>query len=133
MESMYFDRRIETTSRGDLTAHQTLRLQLLLKELLGSNSFYGRKLRESGFTDSQMLHSLDDVRRLPFTCKDELVEDQEGHPPFGTNLTYPLDRYIHLHQTSGTMGKPLRWLDTMESWDWWARCWGAVYRGAPPA
>jgi phenylacetate-CoA ligase len=28
------------------------------------------------------------------------------------------------------MGSPLRWLDTRESWDWWARCWGAVYRAA---
>jgi phenylacetate-CoA ligase len=28
------------------------------------------------------------------------------------------------------MGKPIRWLDTRESWDWWARCWGAVYRAA---
>ena len=105
MEVTYFDRKIETAGHDDLIAHQTSRLQMLLKELLASNSFYGRKLRESGFTDARMLRSLDDVKRLPFTCKDELVEDQNGHPPFGTNLTYPLDRYIHLHQTSGTMGK----------------------------
>ena len=24
----------------------------------------------------------------------------------------------------------IRWLDTQESWDWWARCWGFVLRGA---
>ena len=52
-------------------------------------------------------------------------------PPYGTNLTYPLERYVKLHQTSGTTGKaPIRVLDTEESWDWWARCWGHVYRGA---
>jgi phenylacetate-CoA ligase len=130
MEPTYFDREMETASREDLVTHQTSRLQMLLKELLASNPFYGAKLRESGFTDVRMLRSPDDVRRLPFTCKDELVENQNEHPPFGTNLTYPLDRYIHLHQTSGTMGKPLRWLDTRESWDWWARCWGAVYCAA---
>jgi phenylacetate-CoA ligase len=28
------------------------------------------------------------------------------------------------------MGKPMRWLDTPQSWDWWARCWGTVYRAA---
>ena len=56
--------------------------------------------------------------------------DQAAHPPFGTNLTYPLDRYVRVHQTSGTSGAPLRWLDTQESWDWWARCWGFVLRGA---
>jgi phenylacetate-CoA ligase len=35
-----------------------------------------------------------------------------------------------MHQTSGTSGKPLKILDTSESWDWWLRCWSFVYRGA---
>ena len=49
----------------------------------------------------------------PFTTKAELVADQAEHPPYGSNLTYPLDRYSRLHQTSGTStGRPLRWLDT---------------------
>jgi phenylacetate-CoA ligase len=130
MELRYFNRKIETANREYLTELQMSRLQLLLKELLASNPFYGRKLRDSGFTDVRMLASLDAVQRLPFTRKNELAVDQDAHPPFGTNLTYPLDRYIRLHQTSGTMGKPLRWLDTPESWDWWARCWAAVYRAA---
>ena len=37
---------------------------------------------------------------------------------------------MRVHQTSGTTGAPLRWLDTQESWEWWARCWGFVLRGA---
>jgi phenylacetate-CoA ligase len=56
---------------------------------------------------------------LPPLTKRELVEDQERHPPFGTNLTYPLERYTQLHQTSGTTGPPLRVLDTAEDWAWW--------------
>ena len=40
----------------------------------------------------------------------------EGAPPFGTNLTYPLDRYTQLWQTSGTTGPPLRVLDTGGPW-----------------
>jgi phenylacetate-CoA ligase len=130
METSYFDKAIETASREDLAAHQLSRVRVLLKELLASNPFYGRRLRDTGFTDERLLHSLQDLRSLPFTSKSQLVEDQETHPPFGTNLTFPLERYVHLHQTSGTMGKPLRWLDTRESWDWWARCWGAVYCAA---
>jgi phenylacetate-CoA ligase len=125
----YFDA-IETASRDNLIAHQTSRLQALLKELLLSNPFYQEKLRDSQFDDARMLRSLDDVKLLPFTHKGDLVSDQDGHPPFGTNLTYPAGKYIRLHQTSGTMGKPLRWLDTRESWDWWARCWAAVYHAA---
>lgn len=130
MEQSYFHRAIETAGAEDLAAHQVSRLRVLLKELLASNPFYGTKLRGVGLTDARLLHSLEDLNSLPFTCKSQLVEDQETHPPFGTNLTFSLDRYTHLHQTSGTMGKPLRWLDTSESWDWWARCWAAVYFAA---
>jgi len=130
MEISYFNRDVETASREDLAVHQMSRMGVLLKELLASNPFYGTKLRDAGLTDAQMLSSLEDFKSLPFTQKSELVEDQESHPPFGTNLTFSLDRYVHLHQTSGTTGKPLRWLDTRESWDWWARCWAAVYCAA---
>ncbi len=129
-KTSYFHRAIETASREDLAAHQMSRMRVLLKELLTSNIFYGTALRDAGFTDVRLFHSLEDLKFLPFTRKSRLVADQETHPPFGTNLTFPLDQYIHLHQTSGTTGKPLHWLDTRESWDWWARCWAAVYYAA---
>ncbi|MBI3454398.1 MAG: phenylacetate--CoA ligase family protein, partial [Candidatus Rokubacteria bacterium] len=29
-----------------------------------------------------------------------------------------------------TTGAPIRWLETQASWEWWARCWGFVFRGA---
>jgi len=51
--------------------------------------------------------------------KHDLVLDQQRNPPFGTNLTHPLERYTQLHQTSGTTGPPLRVLDTAEDWAWW--------------
>ena len=130
MEISYFHQGIETAGREYLARHQLSRMRVLVKELLASNPFYGRRLRDAGLTDVRMLDSLENLKSLPFTQKSELVEDQEAHPPFGTNLTFPLERYIHLHQTSGTTGKPLRWLDTRESWDWWARCWAAVYYAA---
>jgi phenylacetate-CoA ligase len=74
----------------------------------------------------------DDYERLPYTSKAELVADQAAHPPFGTNLSHPLDQYVRLHQTSGSSGRgPLRWLDTAESWDWWRRVWADhVYAAA---
>lgn len=117
----------ESLSRDDLLAHQLQRLRAGLAEVLRTNAFYRRKLGE---LDPGDLRSLDDVRRLPFTTKKELTEDQLAAPPFGTDLTYPLARYVRLHQTSGTTGKPLRVLDTEESWEWWARSWARVYRAA---
>ena len=64
---------------------------------------------------------------LPPLTKQELVADQAAHPPFGTNLTYELDRYVAMHQTSGTTGPPLRVLDTAEDWAWWRACLARSY------
>lgn len=111
-------------TRADLKALQLEKLRSGMDELLASNRFYkGRH---------HSVKSWSDFYELPFTTKSELVEDQLEHPPFGTNLTYPLDDYVRLHQTSGTSGgRPLRWLDTAQSWDWWASIWANhVYRAA---
>ena len=79
---------------------------------------------------SRALRLLDDLTRLPMTAKAELVADQEAHPPWGSALTEPLDRYTRYCQTSSTTGRPLRWIDTGESWQWMLECWKTVYRGA---
>ncbi|MEO7299966.1 MAG: thiamine phosphate synthase, partial [Verrucomicrobiota bacterium] len=67
---------------------------------------------------------------IPFTTKQELVADQQKIPPFGSNLTFPLENYTRFHQTSGTTGTPLRWLDTPESWNWMVENWVEVFRAA---
>src|SRR5207249_8793758 len=72
---------------------------------------------------------------VPFTRKQELGEDQQAHPPYGTNLTYPLERYTRYSETSGTSNVPLRWLDTAESWSWMVDNWVRVLQAsgvAPP-
>jgi len=113
--------------RREIEAHQLEELRSLLVELIPANPFYTRKLQGSGVTFD--VASLQDyTARFPFTTKPELAEDQRHHPPFGANLTYPLDRYTRFHQTSGTHGAPLRWLDTPESWEWLVDNWTEVFR-----
>jgi hypothetical protein len=70
------------------------------------------------------------AQRIPLLTKDELVEDQKRHPPFGTNLTFELERYTHVHQTSGTTGVPLKVLDTTEDWAWWRTGLARTFRAA---
>jgi len=125
-----FDRTLETLPHERLSLHQWRCFRAMARELLASNPFVGAKWGAAGVRSVDDLADWDDFRRLPFTRKVELVEDQAAHPPFGTNLTYPLERYVRVHQTSGTSGQPIRWLETQESWEWWARCWGFVLRGA---
>jgi phenylacetate-CoA ligase len=101
------------------------RLNALLALVAERNAFQRERLR-----GRVPLPGLDALAKLPFTTKDDLVADQERNPPFGTNLTYPLERYSHLHQTSGTSGTTLRVLDTPEDWAWWRRNLGVVFRAA---
>jgi phenylacetate-CoA ligase len=99
------------------------KLPELLSVVLRDNPFYSAKLR--GVTPDS------DLAALPFTLKQELIEDQQAHPPYGSNLTYPLDRYTRFCQTSATTtGTPMRWLDTPESWDWMIGNWARVYQAA---
>lgn len=97
------------------------RFRDLLAEVLPRNRFYARKYPH---LRPDEIRSLDDVLRVPPTCKAELVADQLQYPPYGSILTYPLDHYTRLHQTSGTSsGKPLRRLDTPQSWQGLLKCW----------
>ena len=121
---------METLDPETLKHHQLARLVALVRAALPANRFLGARCAWAGVADLRDLRTWDDFQRLPLTPKSELVEDQAAHPPFGTNLSFPLDRYLRVHQTSGTTGTPLRWLDTEESWDWWARCWTVVLRAA---
>ncbi len=127
----FFDQATEALPREKIADLQLQKLQAMLAELWGKNAFYTNKMKVAGVEPGDVLRgSLDGLARLPMTTKNELMEDQAAHPPFGTNLTYPLEAYVRFHQTSGTTGTPLRVLDTDESWDWWGRCWGYVLCGA---
>ena len=100
------------------------RLNALLAVVAEENAFQRERLPAVPLT----LASLDELAGLPITRKEDLLADQAAHPPFGSNLTFPLERYTHLHQTSGTTGATLRVLDTTEDWAWWTRGLARVLR-----
>ncbi|HXJ49692.1 MAG TPA: hypothetical protein VNF91_11035 [Candidatus Acidoferrum sp.] len=113
-----------TTDPDELRDLQLRKLRAGLAEVLAANAFWRDRLHD--------VRGWGDFERLPLVTKADLLADQAAHPPFGTNLTYPLERFVRLHQTSGSSGdQPLRWLDTAESWEWWLEIWAEhVYRAA---
>ena len=116
-------------NREALQAAQLDRLRALIKAARSSNRFQAGKL--AGLKSDSELASLDEfTRAVPFTTKLEIATDQLANPPYGTNLTFPIERYTRFHQTSGTSGIPIPWLDTPESWDAMAESWVEVYRAA---
>jgi phenylacetate-CoA ligase len=112
-------------TRDEIARAQSAALASLFAEVLPGHPFYARKL--AGL-DLARLSFPADLARLPFTTKAELLASQAERPPYGDLLAFPTERYSRLHQTSGTSGTPLRWLDTPESWSFLVDCWLALFR-----
>jgi len=115
----------ETWRRADravLRQHQLDRLNQLLCRVISDHPFYREKYRGVDLP----LASLDDLRRLPLLEKHELI----GLDGAATICGLPHERYVRMHQTSGTTGCPLRLLDTAEDWAWWLECWQYVLDAA---
>jgi phenylacetate-CoA ligase len=117
----------DVPTREVIGSDQLAQLRRLLGAILPDNAFYRNKLAK---TDPAIASLEDFSARFPFTMKQELADDQRAHPPFGSNLTFPLTSYTRYHQTSGTSSAPLRWLDTPGSWNWMVENWREIYRAA---
>lgn len=107
---------------------QLAQLKQLLQAIGRTNRFYAPRLAGIHTDDFSSVEEFSQA--IPFTTKTELVADQAAHPPHGTNLTFPDDRYTRYSQTSGTSGIPLVILDTNESWTWMLDNWSRVYSAA---
>jgi phenylacetate-CoA ligase len=127
MTATSFDerRRIRALDRSSLSRLQLEKLNHLLAEVLAHNAFYQSKL--SGCP--ARLQTLEQLAALPQTSKEEL-QPQAGGDPFAANRTYPIERYVRCHQTSGTRGRPLIVLDTADDWSWWIDAWQFVLDAA---
>ena len=110
---------------ADIAEVQAAKLRVLLTGHVPHSPFWSAKLAG---VDLAAVRSADDLSRLPLCTKQELVDDQATNPPFGTVPTKPAARYNRVHQTSGTTGEPLRWLDDADGWAWFGRCWEEIYR-----
>ena len=119
----------ECLARTNLQTAQLRRLRGLLSTIQDRNRFYTRKFDAAG-VNINAIDTLEALQELPLTTKVYLSADHEDLPPWGTAHTEPLNRYTRYHQTSSTTGRPLRWLDTNQSWQWVVDCWKAVYRAA---
>ncbi len=118
-------RDLEHLDPDGLAEYQLGRLNALVSEVLEKNAFYSGKLGQYQFP----LKSLDELFQLPFTFKHELApaDSTEG---FANNLTFPVDQYVRFHRTSGTRGRPMMVLDTVDDWSWWLKTWQFVLDAA---
>src|SRR5688500_11620612 len=108
-----------------LEAQQLEALNRLIAAIVPTNRFYRPRLAAAGGLEG--FDALASFRaRMPFTTKDDLARDQAAHPPYGSTLTFPAETYTRFHQTSGTSGRAIVWLDTGESWQWLLENWKVI-------
>ncbi len=91
---------IEGASREEIEALQLKRLKDTVTRLYHLVPFYRKKLDEKHISPDD-IKTLDDLRRLPFTTK----QDLRDHYPFGL-FAVPLEQVVRIHSSSGTTGKP---------------------------
>jgi len=96
---MFWDEKYETLPKKDLGRLQLKRLKKTLVQVQNVD-FYRRLFKDAGIRPED-IKSLDDVRKLPFTRKQDL---RNGYP-FGF-FAVPLTKVVRIHTTSGTTGKP---------------------------
>ena len=98
---MIYSREYETMIREDLEQLQIERLQMTLNHVYRNVSFYRHLFDKSGIDISE-IRTLNDLKRLPFTTKDDLMKSY----PYEA-FAVPLRDIVRIHSTSGTTGNPV--------------------------
>ncbi len=95
---MYWEKDVETLSRAKLEKMQLARL----KDTVGraGKSFYYKKIFKEKRLKADLLKSLKDIEKFPFTTKDDLRE----HWPYGF-IAVPKEELVRMHSSSGTTGR----------------------------
>ena len=91
---------IEIASRDEIAALQLRRMKWSLKHAYENMPHYKTSFDAAGVHPDD-LKDLSDLRRFPFTAKDDL----RANYPYGM-FAVPMDKIVRIHASSGTTGKP---------------------------
>jgi len=97
---MIYNIDFETLPREALEAIQLRRLQETLSRVYATVPFYRKQFDAADIRPSD-IKSLDDLKRVPFTTKQDLRDNY----PFGM-FAVPLENVVRIHASSGTTGRP---------------------------
>ncbi len=97
---MIWNETIECANRNEMQGIQSKRLIETVQRIYHNVPGYRFKMQKAGLSPSD-IKSVDDIRKLPFTTK----EDLRDHYPFGM-FTVPMSEIVRIHASSGTTGRP---------------------------
>ena len=96
MTDIYWNKKIETATRGELKKHQLKLLKEQVKYCYENSAFYRNEFKSAGITPDD-IKTLEDTQKIPFTSKNDLRDNY----PFGM-LAVHLDDVVEIHASSGT-------------------------------
>ncbi len=109
----YWQEEIETMPHEKIEELQTERLIKQVGRVYDNVELYRNRMDAAGVKPSD-IKSLDDITKLPFTCKQDLRDTY----PYGM-FAVSLDEVVRLHASSGTTGKQIVVGYTRNDLDMW--------------
>ncbi len=117
----YWNPYLETLPKDTLCKMELSHFRNILSHAKTHSVLYQQKLKGIEPND---IATLDDIKKLPMTDKEELRKYQEIDPfPYGGTLGTPIENVTTFRQTSGTTGKPVYVPESYESWQWRIEVW----------
>ena len=113
VDGKYWNQKIETMPAQELKKLQLEELKDLVKHCYENSVFYKKKLDSVGLKP-EGIRSLDDLKKIPFTVKNDLKDNY----PFSMVAT-KLDEIVEIHASSGTTGNPIVGAYTKGDMDVW--------------
>ncbi|HUM56692.1 MAG TPA: phenylacetate--CoA ligase, partial [Bacillota bacterium] len=113
---MIWNKTAECAERKQLEKLQLTKLKRTVERVYKNVETYRDKMQQKGIAPGDIT-SLEDLKKLPFTTKDDLRDNY----PYGM-FASPLSEIVRIHASSGTTGKPTVVGYTRRDLENWAEC-----------
>jgi phenylacetate-CoA ligase len=113
----YYNENMETMPREEMHKLKEKKLSQAIKRAC-DNPFYKKKFKEVG-ANPEDIQTIEDLKKLPFTTKEDLRESQKVLPPFGNYCSLPMEDISMINASSGTTGDPTAQLISFKDMDIW--------------
>lgn len=112
----YWNENMECATKDEMRALQSFRLSQTVRRVYNNVPYYRERMEKAGVTPAD-IHSVEDLKKLPFTMKQDLRDTY----PYGL-FAVPMEDVVRVHASSGTTGKQIVVGYTQHDLDVWSEC-----------
>lgn len=112
----YWNENMECATKDEMRALQSFRLSQTVRKVYNNVPYYRERMEKAGVTPDD-IHSVEELKKLPFTMKQDLRDTY----PYGL-FAVPMEDVVRVHASSGTTGKQIVVGYTHNDLDVWSEC-----------